>query len=223
MTTPFVCQREQKTYDSIDIDIDYVKETIRQYELLSLKEKYKFIYKNRDDIVFFCRYAPWNLLDNKMLFVLHVAYIYGRLDILPKRIREYNRSIIINQILIYIENQYMTLLLMKKLPISRYLIPHILKLAEINMKIPIYLINVLRPANYKKYRSLLSCRETPLQLNYWALTERLADPQIKIYDKYTELLEIMKICHTKSNKVKIKKKIQEWIQQRVDSLYNRSN
>ncbi len=80
-------------YVDVDVDVDLVKKTINKYKLLSLELKEKFLYKNKSEITFFCKHAPWYLLENNMLF-LHVARI-SNLNVFPRRMREYNRSIII--------------------------------------------------------------------------------------------------------------------------------
>ncbi len=75
------------------------------------------------------------------------------------------------------------MLLIRKLPISHYLLCSILKYAEINMNIPKYLIEVFRPEYYKyeykyEYRYNIT-RKT--HLYHQSLVNKLTNPKIKIY------------------------------------------
>lgn len=225
MTNLILSQRERGRADRY-VDMKLGIELIRNYNLLSLVLKEKFLYKNLFEIMDFCSFAPWDILEKNIMFFLHVVSIRRCYKLFPRRIREYSRVFIINQILIYIENQFTTMLLVKKLPISHYLLSLIFKFGEINLQIPSFIIDVMRSPKFKEYKSYVcrgECRGTPLQLKFQAFRARIDNPKIKTYDKYKELFDVLITFNAACTRQKNKKVIQIWIDQRTNSLFNRIN
>jgi hypothetical protein len=105
-----------------------------------------------------CRYASWRLLKDHMLFVLYACSIF-EMDILPRKMRMFNRFIVVDQILKFIEAQSYYIpenfvrRLVGKLPrMGYYTIPHVLKFIDFNIKNMDFLIKMLRPTNFKLYK-----------------------------------------------------------------------
>ena len=212
------------------IDPEDVKQIVDEYNYLSFPLKKSFLNENIDLIKMICNYAPWYLLENHMLFFLHAVSIIGGIDIFPRKMRQHNRFIVIDQMLKFIEARYITFdILIRKIGnprLPRYAVPHVLKFLEFNMKIPNFLIDILRPANFKQYKfdaRNYYCRRriSPSLQSHWDLKKRLNDPKNQINEKYIELLTILETSILSFQDPRIKKRIQSFIDRARKSLFFR--
>jgi hypothetical protein len=201
---------------------------ISEYNSLAFPENQEYIESNACKLEEICKHGEWRLLENNMIFFLHVCSIkrYRIKSIFPRKMRSYNRYIIIYQILNFINTQYKVFynLIRRISYISHYACKHILKYIDFNIKIPDFLIKILSPLHSKQFKFDQRsnwCRHdtTELRDSHLAMQDRLSNSKLHIKTKYKELIAILEAGLVIYDNYRIQEKIQAMIFDLQQSLF----